>query len=267
MKDVMTIFHDGYRTFSEDWQWRRLLTLHILAAILYATYFWEPVRALWDAFDARVFLTLNGSVAEAGAWQHTMAFANTKLYDMLCPVLMIGLMFGFTLAGYRKDLNARLAAILFIGIYMTVTAVARRDMQWMEFPRPSPSLALEPFANLRELYQEMSPKVSTGKSFPSDHGISAIIWASMMWYYAGWRVGLAAIAVTPLFILPRLYGGGHWATDVTVGSVVYSMIVLAWALCTPLGAASCRTLKRHVDKGTDWLEGLWRARQGSNLRP
>lgn len=228
--------------FEQRWHWYKFLFCHVVAAVLFGTFFWEPARSLWQWIDEIVFLALNGTVFASNWWSKTSAFANTKLYDKLSTLFLIVVLFSYVAFGWGEDVSKRFSAILFIGLYMTITTLARRETSFMEFGRVSPSLTDLPFNNLREIEPNIKAKVASHDSFPGDHGISCIILVTLFWFYAGWKWGLFALLTTPLFVMPRLIGGAHWVSDIAVGAVVYSLPVIAVAIFTPFGGWCCRKI-------------------------
>ncbi len=261
----MSIFHSGNLTFNARWHWYKFLFCHVVAALLFITFFWDPVRSMWQWVDEIAFLALNGTVLTSSWWSKTAAYANTKLYDKLSTLFLVVVLFSYVAFGWGEDMGKRFAAILFVGLYMTITTLARRETSFMEFGRESPSLTDLPFHNLNEIEPHIKAKVASGDSFPGDHGISCIILVTLFWFYAGWKWGLFALLVTPFFIMPRLISGAHWASDIIVGGLAYSLPVIAIAIFTPFGGWCCRKIYGGLQMIQE--KSGWRARQGSNLRP
>lgn len=244
--------------FTGLWQWKKLALFHIIAAILVASFFWGPVRGLWLALDHAAFYALNGSVAGDGFWAWLAAFANSKLYDVLSAAFLVLILLGFAFYGwFRGDrFDRRLAAMIFVGLYMLVMTYTRRKYGVFEFDRDSPSRVLEPFYDLRETFPDMRPKTSAGSTFPGVHGVSMVIYIGLLWHFAGRRLGLLALAAAPLFVVPRIIGGAHWLSDIVVGGGFYGLMVIAWALYTPFGAWACRKLLRPVQWGQRLLQKI-----------
>lgn len=240
--------------FGQRWHWYKFLFCHIVAALLFITFFWDPVRSLWQWVDEIAFLALNGTVVSASWWSKASAFSNTKLYDKLSMIFLISILFSYVAFGWGEDAGKRLAAILFIGLYMTLATLARRETSFMEFGRVSPSLTDLPFNDLRSIEPGIKAKVLSHDSFPGDHGISCIILVTLFWFYAGWKWGLFALLTTPFFIMPRLISGAHWLSDITVGAVIYSLPVIALAIYTPFGGWCCRIFNRIINKGITYLK-------------
>ena len=77
-------------------------------------------------------------------------------------------------------------------------------------------------------------KVASDHSFPSDHTAVLIVWATYI-FLAGDRKGRWLVwPVAVLLSLPRLFGGGHWVSDVLFGSPLVAipplLILLHFAL-------------------------------------
>lgn len=152
-------------------------------------------------------------------------------------------MLTYVLFGWGEDMTKRLAAVTFLGLYMLIFTFFRREFELMEYGRPSPSIVdTLPFHNLREMYPDYKAKVHSGNSFPSDHGIACIIFVTLFWFYAGWKWGLAGLLISPLFLFPRVIGGAHWLSDVTIGSLSYALFAVSIVLFTPFGYWCCNKI-------------------------
>ncbi|MFN3700332.1 MAG: phosphatase PAP2 family protein [Alphaproteobacteria bacterium] len=203
---------------------------------------------MWEAIDIAVYLILNGSVEQKGLWSEAAAFSNSKLYDKLSTLFLIIVLASYCIFGRNGGWKKRLAAVIFIGLYMLITTLFRRQLGLFEIGRESPSLTDLPFIDLREMHPNIAPKTTSGSSFPGDHGISCFILVAIFWYYAGWKWGTFSALVTPLFVIPRMISGAHWLSDITVGAASYALLIVVLALCTPLGAICCRNLEAGLLK-------------------
>lgn len=242
-------YHQGDLSFSnKGWNVRGLAFCVLASVVMYVSFLQAPFHSLWEEIDDLTFYALNGSVAGGGLWAHILSFANSKLYDGLSGVLLVLILAAFILAGWGKTLKKRLAAVLFMGVYITIVTFVRRKTGIMEYGRPSPSTAdLLPFLDLSGMYPAYKPKVSSANSFPSDHGVFCILFVTFFWFYAGWRWGVGVLLLMPLFLMPRLISGAHWLSDTAVGAVVFTLPVIAAAFYTPFAALCCRNLERWIN--------------------
>lgn len=248
----MKVFHSGTLEFPVQWRIRQLLLWQFATFALMAAWFLLPLERWIAPLDEAFYLVLNGTLAGNEGWQTVVAFANTKLYDKLSTLFLIFLLLAFAALGWGKDemndAGRRLAAGMFVGLFMLVTVNIRKETAFLEYGRYSPSLVLDSFINVRESNPDLRPKVTSHDSFPGDHGISCMIFVTLFWYYAGWRAGLLALVLTPLFTFPRWIGGAHWFSDMTIDSTIFAMLVLSWAVYSPLGGYCCRGLHWLIKK-------------------
>lgn len=77
-------------------------------------------------------------------------------------------------------------------------------------------------------------KDASKDSFPGDHGMMLLIFASFMWRYFGRRALGVALIIFVVFAFPRVMIGAHWFSDIAVGSLTAVLIGAPWVLMTPL---------------------------------
>jgi membrane-associated phospholipid phosphatase len=136
------------------------------------------------------------------------------------------------------------------GVYMTVTlllVIAISELT-LHFQRLSPTQTdglRERAILLTDLKDRVTWKVKIGSnnSFPGDHATvlmfigSYIIYRLRSWY------GVAAAFGMVLFALPRLAGGGHWLSDLMVGSLSFYLFFFPLFIFRPLREWSLDRLK------------------------
>lgn len=71
-------------------------------------------------------------------------------------------------------------------------------------------------------------------SYPGDHGTTAILFTMCIFHLMGFRAGILAFFYNIYWQLPRLVTGCHWFTDIIMGSLVISMLVMSWVIYSPL---------------------------------
>lgn len=212
-----------------------LLLFHLLAAVLLLSWWWEGTltRGWWDALDRRVFYTLNGSLADGGAWTRFWAMANHRAFD-LASALLVAILYGrFALSARRQYLAERIA--LFLAIFLfTIVMIEISNTTLEELNRHSASMVLEPVYRLTELVPDIEAKDYSASSFPGDHATVLLMFTGFFWFAAGWRYGAVMALIALLFSMPRVVGGAHWLTDDVVGSGTVALVGLAWFFGTPL---------------------------------
>ena len=244
------------------WRPRALVALHLAAFVLLASWWFEPLRALlWQPMDDAAFRLLNGSLGYMPEWwSHFWAYANTRAFDALSAGMMLGLYALHILGERRAEVAKRMAELLFMLLAVTV-ALALAEETLMGIKRDSPTLVLGTEYRLSQMYPEFHKlKDASGSSFPSDHGMVLLMWTAYLWVTAGRGLGLAATALSCVFVLPRMIGGGHWLTDTLVGGAFIALITLAWLFATPLQGWGTRMLTpvmRPIARITEWVLNLF----------
>lgn len=212
-----------------------LLVFHLIAALLLLSWWWEGTvtREWWDGLDRAVFFTLNGSLADGGAWARFWAMANHRSFDLASALLVAVLYARFALAEDRRYLVERIA--LFFAIFLfTLVMIEFSNGTLEELKRHSASMVLEPVYRLTELVPDINAKDYSASSFPGDHATVLLMFTGYFWFAAGWRYGVIVALIALLFSMPRVVGGAHWFTDDVVGSGSIALVGLAWFFGTPL---------------------------------
>lgn len=206
-------------------------------------------RAYWDGLDVAAFLRLNGSLENCPWWQRTIAFANSKAFDKIGTVcfLLLTLGFGFLCAPSRRAtrISRMLAFGLFFALYWPLLSLFFDYV--LEFDRLSPSLdprTSHHTINLRVLVPDIKCKIDSTTCFPGGH---AVRWTAVFLFFAfdrAWGWAAAAFMTAVVFCAPRLIGGGHWASDVLVGGIAFSLLSFALYHALPFHVTAERMFER-----------------------
>ena len=103
----------------------------------------------------------------------------------------------------------------------------------MPVQRASPSLFFSDITRVSDVVN-FPTKDASKDSFPGDHGMMLLIFASFMWRYFGRRALGVALIIFVVFAFPRVMIGAHWFSDIAVGSLTAVLIGAPWVLMTPL---------------------------------
>lgn len=199
-------------------------------------------RALWDQWDLATFLALNGSLAEPGVWQTFWVVANSRYFDLVPASLLLGIYATWLFAEGIDAMRARFRLGVMMALF-TVSWLQLMMKSTLETLRDSPSLVVEGAHRVGPMVEWM-PRVKdySNHSFPGDHAAVGLLVALIVLHVADWKRGVGMLAVALFFSLPRLFGGGHWLTDVVVGGgfgaftgiAVFLLLRRAWpALWAP----------------------------------
>ena len=230
---------------------RRFFVLHFLAILLVISLFVPPTDALWRAFDTVCFRALNESIIGHPIQQVFWAIANIKITDVFGAVFLLC---SFLLYIYETEGNERrqrVAQLLYTLIWFEISILICKQVytplcENNGISRHSPTVVLPNALMLSEVVPWAKIKDSSYFCFPADHAAIVFQWCAFLWYFAGWRRGVAIFFCSVLFLLPRLISGAHWTSDLIVGSGSVVLIALAWALYTPLYGWSMKHLYRLV---------------------
>lgn len=205
-----------------------------MAALLLVSWLLPATRAGWDALDAAVFFTLNGTVASPSGWSWFWALLNSRVTDLLPLLVLLPFLLVPELA-LRRDQRITACCHLFLILALmlvvrTVLDIVRDSLAWRG---NSASLTLQPAHLLSEMYPTLDPKDSSKQSFPGDHSGVLMIVAGFLLLHRrnGWTLLSSSLAL--FFMLPRLVGGAHWFTDIAVGSAVIALVSLGLGHFTP----------------------------------
>ena len=227
---------------------RWFLALQALAWTVLGSWYLAPTRAAWDWLDASFFLAVNGTLGWGSAWQVAWAVASHRAFDLAAALCFIGLFVHYALAATGQLRLERLCrgGVTCAWAALTLAILARV----MEVERLSPSLVVDGAIRLSELVPYIKLKDVSGNSFPGDHGTAVLIFTTLGWVLMSTRTGLLALATSAFFVMPRLVSGGHWLSDLAVGSVFCAGVSLSLALGTP-------TARWLVRRCTHFLTPLW----------
>jgi membrane-associated phospholipid phosphatase len=209
---------------------RRVIGYWVLALALVGSWLWPVTRAWWDVADEAVFFALNG-LLDAPWLAAVMGVANNRFADVVVGLVMVGMLFCWVRAVKGEVRFARVAACGLMVVFALLVMQAQRLA--IDVSRLSPSLVLKPVHYLSELVPWAHPKDRSEGSFPGDHAAVLMMFAWFIRHHIGGRSGMFAWALAVAFSLPRLFGGAHWLTDVSIGSVAITLVAMPLVLHAP----------------------------------
>ncbi|MCH8048174.1 MAG: phosphatase PAP2 family protein [Planctomycetes bacterium] len=224
------------RVIRPVWRPRALVLSHLVALLLVVTWITPATRQWWDRFDLALFRLLNDSLALGHGWQVFWAVANYRALDLLPAVLILGL-FIVSIWGRPRDVQNQRWAVLAVlgGVLVVVPPLMELVVhQGLQYSRPSPTLVLDDALRLSHLVPSINTKDTSRACFPGDHAYVLLTVMSFFWYVGRRRDALLASLLAAVFVLPRLVGGAHWATDILVGGGPAALLAGSWAFATPL---------------------------------
>lgn len=234
-----------------DWKLKTLLLSHVLGGILLCSLFWQPTYAFWHAIDVWFFQLINSSLQDRPLWQLFWAAANHKLADWVEDLAFL-IFFFFHVKSFPRMLRSRkIGELIFCLLYSAAIIYFVNRLLLREhcnIPRLSPTLSLDNVVHLSDQIPWLSIKDSSSKSFPGDHGTTALLFAAILSLLSNRRIAIVATLYASFLCLPRLITGAHWLSDILVGSGCIVLICLSWAFCTPLFSSFCNFWEKGIDK-------------------
>lgn len=224
-----------------------ILLLNAAGVALFLCWFLPENHGVWFNVDSAIFHFFNQGLDDSRVYQWFLAITNNRAFDG-CSLLAMGcLMLSFWL---KENLPGR-RRIIIIGLVMLLAAVIINQLaqHLMPVKRASPTLFFPDVHRVSD-YLHVSTKDASRDSFPGDHGMMLLIFATFMWRYFGGKAFTIALAIFVIFAFPRVMIGAHWFTDIAVGSLTAVLIGIPWVLMTPLSDKAIALFERclpHVN--------------------
>ncbi|GHC14158.1 membrane protein [Kushneria pakistanensis] len=223
----------------------RILFYNLLGVALVTTW-WLPQFLVWSSVDDAIFWFFNQFItADYPTWTEILAALNTRAFDKAMFVLLVVMLY----IAMKRDPQGSWLKWGAIGVVMTITALILQDIihNVMTYKHASPTAMLDDVNRLSAL-TTLPAKDSASSSFPSDHGLMAMIFAAFMWRFADRLMAGLATALVVIVCAPRIMVGAHWVSDVSVGALSIALIALPWVLCTPLVSGAVHGVMRLLKK-------------------
>jgi len=220
-----------------------ILLLNAAGLALFLSWYLPVNHGFWFPVDSGIFHFFNEQLVKSKVILWLVAITNNRAFDG-CSLLAMGcLMLSFWL---KEDATGRRRIIL-IGLVMLLTAVVINQLAQglMPVKRSSPSLYFPNIHRVSELLN-ISTKDASKDSFPGDHGMMLLIFASFMLRYFGKKAFAVALIIVVVFAFPRVMIGAHWLTDIVVGSLSAVLIGVPWVLMTPLSDRLIALFDRYL---------------------
>ncbi|MGF6267811.1 membrane-associated phospholipid phosphatase [Lelliottia nimipressuralis] len=220
-----------------------ILLLNAAGLALFLSWYLPVNHGFWFPVDSGIFHFFNEQLVKSKVILWLVAITNNRAFDG-CSLLAMGcLMLSFWL---KEDTTGRRRIIL-IGLVMLLTAVVINQLAQglMPVKRSSPSLFFPNIHRVSELLN-ISTKDASKDSFPGDHGMMLLIFASFMLRYFGKKAFAVALIIVVVFAFPRVMIGAHWLTDIVVGSLSAVLIGVPWVLMTPLSDRLIALFDRYL---------------------
>jgi Kdo2-lipid A phosphotransferase len=220
-----------------QWQWKSL-TLYSLALILLSLSYFTPITSsLWNAIDEKCYYWFNNSLIDSPSWRYFWSILNSRVGDWISemiPLILLGVAI-FELKG--KERVKKSYESLFLLLVVTITLIFINKLfliKILHIERLSPSLVLTPGISLSEAFPYLNNKDASWQSFPGDHATRIFLCSFLMFSICRPLLSWIGFLTGCIFILPRLFSGAHWLSDIIFGALIISSSVWILTTLTPL---------------------------------
>jgi len=213
------------------------MVLNALGLALFFSWYLPDHHGAWFTLDKTLFYWFNERLVTNKALLWLVAVTNFRPFDAVSLLAMGALYYSF----WRRETPQGRRRLLAIGITMLLTAVVLNQLgHLIPVSHPSPTKYFPGVHHVTTL-TGIPTKDASSDSFPGDHGMMLMIFASFMLRYFGRRAFFIAVGIVLVFATPRIMIGAHWFTDVAVGSLSVVLVGASWWLITP---------------GSDWMVNM-----------
>ncbi|MEM6160825.1 phosphatase PAP2 family protein [Erwinia sp. P6884] len=220
----------------------KILVLNALGFALFFSWYLPANHGFWFGVDKSIFYWFNDRLVTNKALLWLIAITNFRPFDGVALLAMGALYLSFWLRETPEGRRRMLA----IGIVMLLSAVILNQLcRFIPVSHASPTKFFPHVNRVAEL-TGIPTKDASANSFPGDHGMMLMIFASFMLRYFTRRAFLLAVAIVLIFATPRIMIGAHWFTDVAVGSLSVVLVGMSWWLMTPLSDYLVNALYRYL---------------------
>lgn len=215
-----------------------LLFANLIAILLLLSWLFPLTRPLWDYLDALTYLHFHHFFLQTEFWQKFWAVMNSRIVDNLSHTVFILILIAYIFSDKAQYIRKRTLQSLFVLFAVITTILISKYIQHelathTSIKRPSPGLVLGHTITLSKVLPNLkNVKDASQRSFPGDHAATLILLTGFIFCLTkNITLRTLALLATLLFTLPRLISGGHWLTDILMGSFPIAIFALTlWLL-------------------------------------
>lgn len=200
----------------------------LLGGILLLSIYLPETEHLWRTLDLYLFQALNGALDPQGFIAKCWAFLNSRHGDWISELLLVALFLLFYFRRGERSWKSHFFRIVTVAAFISATQLILNKgvfLKIIDVKRLSPSLLTPHYLNLEQLWPFWNNHATSLRSFPADHATSLMIATLWIFHDCGRKYGWAAVALSTLFILPRLVAGAHGLSDILCGSLAITALV------------------------------------------
>jgi len=218
------------------WHLKKLLLAHLAIFLLLLSWFLHVTHPFWESMDYYFYRFVNGFIEDSLFWQNFWAVSNHKLTDWFHDLVVLVFFGAYILKKSEKSTAKKICEVLFVALLIAAAILVINRylcLSVLKIQRKSPSMVYDFAVRLSTKVHWISFKGHSFISYPGDHGTTAILFAMCVFHLMGFRAGILACLYNIYWQFPRLVTGCHWFTDIIMGSLVISTLVVSWVIYSP----------------------------------
>lgn len=214
-----------------------ILIAFTIACLLIVSWLIPATRLLWDYLDAMTYLSMHHFFLQTDSAQKFWAVMNSRIADNLSHALFILLFVRYIFSDKAQFTRQRTVQVLFILTAVILSVLISKSVQHelanhISIKRDSPSIVLGREVALSQVLPGLENiKDASSRSFPGDHAMTLMLLCGFIFCFinkTGFRIVAVLLAI--FFLMPRLISGGHWLTDLVMGSFPIAIFALTFWL-------------------------------------
>ncbi len=211
----------------------KVLIAFVISCCLVVTWLIPVTRLFWDYLDAMTYLTMHHFFLQGEFAQKFWAVMNSRIVDNVSHLLFISLFVVYIFSDKGKFIRERVGQVVFILVAVVLSVLISKGVQHelsnhMSVRRDSPSVVLGHEVALSKVLPGLkNVKDMSSRSFPGDHAMTLMLLCGFIFCFiqkTGFRV--MGVVFAMIFMMPRLISGGHWLTDLVMGSLPIAIFAL-----------------------------------------
>lgn len=213
--------------------YKGVLIAFVISCLLIVSWLIPITRLFWDYIDAMTYLWMHHFFLQNDFSQKFWAVMNSRIVDNISHALFILILVRYVFSDNAQYVRKRAwqAAFIIIAVILSVLIskwVQHELSNYTSIKRDSPSIVLGYEVALSQVLPGLdNVKDASRRSFPGDHAMTLFLLCGFIFCFIkkpGFQI-VAAI-LTIIFVMPRLISGGHWLTDLIMGSLPIAIFAL-----------------------------------------
>lgn len=214
--------------------YKGVLIAAVISCLLVISWLIPITRLFWDYLDAMTYLWMHHFFLQSDFAQKFWAVMNSRIVDNVSHALFILILVRYIFSDNAQFIRKRTWQVVFILIAVVLSVLISKWVQHelsnrMSIKRDSPSIVLGYDVALSQVLPGLeNVKDLSRRSFPGDHAMTLILLCGFIFCFVkkpGFKIVAGILAI--FFLMPRLISGGHWLTDLVMGSLPIAIFALA----------------------------------------